>query len=60
MVCPGDPDQFADAILELIPSNSSASIIGAMARQRVKEFDYPVVANLMMKVYRTILLGFQQ
>jgi glycosyltransferase involved in cell wall biosynthesis len=56
-VPPGDSEQFAAAILGLIPSSSSASNIGAAARQRARGFDFVAVANRMMEVYRNILVA---
>jgi glycosyltransferase involved in cell wall biosynthesis len=51
-----DPDQFAAAILKLIPTDSPASNMGAMARQRTAEFDFVVMAKRMMEVYRSIIV----
>lgn len=55
MIPPSDPDQFAAAILKLVPADSSAEAIGENARKRVRKFDYAVVARQMKAVYEAVL-----
>ena len=55
IVPPNDPDQFASAILELIPARSPAHFMGANARKRALRFDNAVVGHQMKLVYEKIL-----
>jgi glycosyltransferase involved in cell wall biosynthesis len=51
----GDVKGLAEAVAETLRDSSRAREMGARARSRVEEFQYPILASNLQAIYREIV-----
>ena len=57
LVVPGDPQMLASAIDRLLADPELARRLGEVARERARDYDWGVLAERVLAIYRSLVAG---